>query len=138
MRVPFTVAMLVVCAACSSDSDPAAAVAQARMAPPAAAGHRAAAAELTRIYAASKLAQWDVRASVAGTDCDVLLVETPVLMEETMVAAMHYGAGSYEVYHHGVEQFYRDRAFRGVAYKDGSGKIWPYAIQESETLTPCR
>jgi hypothetical protein len=57
-----------------------------------------------------------------------------------MVEAMHYGAGAYDIYDGGVQQFLRERAFRGVAYKDGSGRVWTYGAvtqNEAEALVPC-
>ncbi len=103
--------------------------------------HVAAAALFTQRYANSRLSEWKVRASAAGADCGVLLVETSVIMEDSMVAAMHYGAGAYNVYDGGVQRFCRDRHFRGVAYKDSSGRVWTYdkvTVGEAETLKPCR
>ena len=55
--------------------------------------------------------------------------------------AMHYGTGAYGLYAGGVNQFSRDRTFRGVAYKDGSGQLWFYgnvSRAEAESLRPCR
>ena len=98
------------------------------------------ASQFTRRYAHSRLAAWNVRASAAGTQCDVLLVETSIIMEESMVDAIHYGAGAYGVYEGGVQRFCRERAFRGVAYKDSSGRIWTYGNvtgAEAATLRRC-
>ena len=102
--------------------------------------HAAAANFLTDRYAHSRFAGWNVRASARGRDCDVLLVETDMLMEDSMVEAMHYGAGAYGVVDGGVQRFCRDRAFRGVAYKDSSGRIWAYGnvtAQDAATLPRC-
>ena len=57
-----------------------------------------------------------------------------------MVEAMHYGAGAYGVVDGGVQRFCRDRSFRGVAYKDSSGRIWTYGnvtAQDAATLPRC-
>ena len=99
----------------------------------------AAADALTKRYASSRLASWQLRASAAGRDCAVLFVQTPIVLEDSMVEAMHYGGGAYGVYAGGVRQFVRDRAFRGVAYKDASGRIWTYGVapHEAEELVPC-
>ena len=102
--------------------------------------HVAAANVFTDRYAHSRFAGWKVRASARGRDCDVLLVETDMVMEDSMVEAMHYGAGAYGVVEGGVQRFYRDRAFRGVAYKDSSGRIWAYGnvtAQDAATLPRC-
>ncbi|MBV9069886.1 MAG: hypothetical protein JO093_05225 [Acidobacteria bacterium] len=103
--------------------------------------HVASANFFTNRYAHSRFAGWKVHASARGRDCDVLLVETDMVMEDSMVEAMHYGAGAYGVVDGGVQRFYRDRSFRGVAYKDSSGRIWTYGnvtAQDAATLSPCR
>ncbi|HEX3579240.1 MAG TPA: hypothetical protein VHY33_11815 [Thermoanaerobaculia bacterium] len=102
--------------------------------------HAAAANDFTNRYSHSRFAGWKVRASARGRDCDVLLVETDMVMEDSMVEAMHYGAGAYGVVNGGVQRFYRDRAFRGVAYKDSSGRIWAYGnvtAHDAATLPRC-
>ena len=104
-----------------------------------ASNHVAAANVFTDRYAHSRFARWNVRASARGRDCDVLLVETDMVMEDSMVEAMHYGAGAYGV-DGGVQRFYRDRSFRGVAYKDSSGRIWAYGdvtARDAATLSQC-
>ena len=109
--------------------------------PQQASNHVAAANVFTDRYAHSRFARWNVRASARGRDCDVLLVETDMLMEDSMVEAMHYGAGAYGVVDGGVQRFYRDRAFRGVAYKDSSGHVWAYgdvSARDAATLSRCR
>ncbi len=95
--------------------------------------HAAAARLFTQRYAQSRFKAWNVRAAAVGGDCDVLLVETSIVLEDSMIEAMHYEGG--------VQRFYRDRRFRGVAYKDSSGRIWTYGgitTAEAETLKPCR
>ena len=102
--------------------------------------HVAAANVFTDRYAHSRFAGWKVRASARGRDCDVLLVETDMIMEDSMVEAMHYGAGAYGVVDGGVQRFYRDRSFRGVAYRDSSGRIWAYGnvtAQDAAALPRC-
>jgi hypothetical protein len=102
--------------------------------------HVRAASEFTERYARSRFAGWKVRGSAAGSDCGVLLVETSMMMEESMVEALHYGAGVYGVVDGGVQQFYRERSFRGVAYKDVSGRVWTYGEVtpgEAGTLKRC-
>jgi len=103
--------------------------------------HIAAAGMFTDRYAHSRLAHWDIRARAAGADCGVLLIETAIVMEDSMVEALHYGGGAYDVYEGGAQQFWRDRGFRGVAYKDGTGRVWTYGdvtMAEGQALTPCR
>lgn len=85
-----------------------------------------AATALTRRYAASRFAAWNLHANAAGSDCSVLLVETAVILEDSMVEAIHYGTGSYAVYDGGIQRYYRERSFRGVAYRDRSGHVWTY------------
>jgi hypothetical protein len=103
--------------------------------------HIAAASTFTRQYASSRLAYWDVRAHAAGSDCGVLLVESKIVLEDAMVEKLHYGGGAYDIYKGGVQQFWRDRGFRGVAYRDGAGRIWTYGdvtTAEGQVLVPCR
>lgn len=100
----------------------------------------AAASVFTQNYAHSRFAKWNVHAVAAGRDCGVLLVETSIIMEDSMVEALHYGGGSYGVIEGGVQRFSRERGFRGVAYKDSSARVWTYgkvSPEESETLRPC-
>lgn len=99
-----------------------------------------AAGTFTQRYSRSPLAAWNVHGFVAGTDCDVFLVETSVVMNDAMVEALHYGAGAYGVVDGGVQRFYRDGAFRGVAYRDAAGHVWKYgdvSRSEAETLKRC-
>ena len=102
----------------------------------------AAAGVLTSGYAQSPLSGWNVHARAAGPDCGILLVEIGVIMEDSMIEAMHYGIGAYAgVYEGGVQRFYRDRAFHGVAYRDASSRVWTYGSvsqDASVNLTPCR
>jgi hypothetical protein len=94
----------------------------------------------TQRYAHSRFAGWKVHASARGSDCGVLLVETGVIMEDSMVEAMHYGAGAYGVVDGGVQRFYRDRSFHAVAYKDSSGHVWAYgdiSASEAAMLKRC-
>jgi hypothetical protein len=103
--------------------------------------HVSAARTMTRDCAASRLATWNVRASAAGSDCGILLIETPMILEDSIIEALHYGTDSYRLYAGGVSQFSRERTFRGVAYKDGSGQLWFYGSlsrTEAESLRPCR
>lgn len=91
-------------------------------------------------YRNSRFSQWDLRASAAGSRCDVLLVQTKILLDEPMIEALHYGAITYDPYEGGVQQFSRDRAFRGVTYRDPSGRVWAYgavSVREAEKLAPC-
>jgi hypothetical protein len=103
--------------------------------------HVAAARTFTHLYSESRLSGWKVQARAASADCSVLLIETSIVMEASMIEAMHYGSGAYDVYDGGVQRFYRDRGFRGVAYKDTTGAIWTYGdvtAREAGTLAPCR
>jgi len=102
--------------------------------------HVVAATELTRMYATSRLVNWHIRATAAGTNCDVLVVQAAIIVDESQIEALHYGAGTYDSYKGGVLQFTRDHAFRGVAYKDVSGRVWAYpplSAHEAEALVPC-
>lgn len=94
----------------------------------------------SRRYTQSRFSRWNIRANAAGADCDILLIHTSIVLEESMIEAMQYGAGAYDIYDGGVQRFYRDRTFRGVAYKDGSERVWAYgavSVAEAEKMTPC-
>jgi hypothetical protein len=100
----------------------------------------AAASRFTEISTQSRLAAWNVRASAAGQGCDVLLVETSIILEDSMVEALQYGAGAYAVVPGGIDRFYGQHFFRGVAYKDSTGRVWTYGnvtAAEAETLKRC-
>jgi hypothetical protein len=104
------------------------------------AAHVSAAGSLTRLYTQSRLRPWEIRAAAAGSNCDVLFVRTSLILEDSLIEAVHYGGGSYEVYPGGVQQFYRDRAFRGVAYQDASKRVWTYgdvSAAEAERMVAC-
>lgn len=79
---------------------------------------------LTARYAASRFESWNVRAFAAGPRCDVLRVDVEMVLEDAIVDAMYFGEGAYDVYDGGVRQFAGERAFRGVAFVDKTGKVW--------------
>jgi hypothetical protein len=102
--------------------------------------HVAAAGSLTSLYTQSRLRPWEIRAAAAGANCDVLFIRTSLILEDSLIEAVHYGGGSYEVYPGGVQQFFRDRAFRGVAYQDASNRVWTYgdvSAAEAERMVAC-
>lgn len=91
----------------------------------------------THRYATSRMSSWNVRAAAAGPQCDILRVQVDMVLESSMVAAMHYGQGAYDIYPGGVGQFAAERGFRGVVYHDSTGRQWTYgAVPRS--LQPCR
>jgi hypothetical protein len=101
----------------------------------------AAASLFTRRCAASRLAKWNIRGVAAGADCSVLLVDTSMVLDDSLVEAIHYGTGPYAVVDGGVRQFTRQQAFRGVAYRDRIGRVRTYgnlAQREAEELQPCQ
>jgi len=97
-----------------------------------------AANQLSDRYAHSRLAAWNLHVTAAGADCDVLFVTTPIILEESMVDALHYGAGAYAVCDGGVQRFCRDRSFRGAAYRDASGRIFAYGGITASQATKLR
>lgn len=137
--VPPAVALALVAAICSASCKPGP---PAPPPPSTTSGQRASAASLfTSHYARSRMSGWNLNARAAGTDCTILFVQTPMIMDDSIVEALHYGAGAYDVYEGGVQRFYRERSFRAVAYKDGSGKLWTYgAVTQAEagTLEACQ
>ena len=66
-----------------------------------------------------------------------VFVQTPVVMERTMVDAMHYGLGSYRISDTSIDELYRARGFRGVLYKDGSKRLWVYGEVTEGAPAPC-
>ena len=104
--------------------------------------HRVAAAALfTRRCEASRLARWNIRGVAAGADCDVLIVDTSMVLDDSLAEAIHYGTGRYAVVDGGVRRFSDQRSFRGVAYRDRTGRIRTFGElthAEAEDLQPCR
>jgi hypothetical protein len=99
-----------------------------------------AATALTQQYAQSHFEKWHIRASAAGNDCGVLLVETSIVLDEAMVDAMHAGTGPYAVKGRGLQHFSRDSAFRAVVYRDPTGRVWPYGdlgADDARSVSPC-
>ena len=99
-----------------------------------------AASLLTDRCAASRLSKWNIRGIAAGADCNVLFVDTSMVLDDSIVEAIHYGSGPYAVVDGGVRRFGRERAFRGVAYRDRTGRVWTYgdlSRAEAEELRPC-
>lgn len=99
------------------------------------------AARFTEVFGRSRRAHWNVRARAVGRDCDVLLIETKVILEDSLIDALHYGSGENTILPGGVYRFCRDRAFRGAAYKDRSGRIWAYGeitASEAARMEACR
>ncbi len=90
------------------------------------AAHTGAAMRFTRQYAHSRLSDWKIRATAAGDRCDVLLIETSIMLEDSMVDALHYGAGEYGVYTGGIQRFSTEHEFRSVVYKDSTAHVWIY------------
>ena len=116
-RLPFRVFLLTLAllAACESNRRPSAH-----------AERVAAACTFTDRYSHSALSRWNVRGHAAGADCEILVVETSIVMEDAMVEALHYGVGAYDIYQGGIRQFSTDHAFHGVVYRDVTRKEWPY------------
>ena len=102
--------------------------------------HVSAASMLTQRYSHSKFEKWNVRARAAGRDCRVLLVETSIILDDSMVEAMHYGAGNYAVEGRGMQHFSRESAFHGVVYRDQTNHVWTYGDlgpEEAESIAAC-
>ncbi|HEX8617247.1 MAG TPA: hypothetical protein VF911_06655 [Thermoanaerobaculia bacterium] len=100
-----------------------------------------AAENFTQRCSKSRLAPWNVRAAAAGADCEILVVQTSIILEDSLVEALHYGTGNYGIYDGGVQNFSRNSEFRAVAYKDSTGAVWTYGAttaDEAKTLKPCR
>jgi hypothetical protein len=99
-----------------------------------------AARALTTQCSRPPISEWRLRATVAGRDCDVLLVHVAIPLDSTMVEVVHYGTGDSPVSDGGIEKFSRLQRFRGVAYRDSNRSLWTYgALTEDEvpSLPPC-
>jgi hypothetical protein len=101
------------------------------------AGNEAAAAanQFTRQHTNHKL-----HASVAGSDCHVLLISTDTQFDDGLVESIHYGTSGYDAFG-GVEQFAHDHEFRAVVYRDASGNLWTYGAttrDEARSISSCR
>ena len=102
--------------------------------------HVSTASMLTQRYSRSKFEKWNVHASAAGRDCRVLLVETSIILDDSMVEAMHYGAGAYAVDGRGMQHFSREGSFHGVVYRDQTDRVWTYGDlrqEEPRSITTC-
>lgn len=102
--------------------------------------HVLAARMFTTSIASSRFSDWELNAIAAGRTCDVLLVQTSIIVDEKMVEALHYGGGEDDAYEGGVRHFCRDRGFRGVVYRDHSNQIWTYgdvSETEAKSIQPC-
>ena len=71
----------------------------------------------------------------------MLLVTFDVNMEDSMISSFHYGNGIYgSILPGGVAQFYPERSFRGVVYRDADGRSWTYGAvssTEASSISPC-
>jgi len=95
----------------------------------------AAASSFTLKHATHKL-----HATVAGSDCRVLLISIETASDRHLVESIHYGTGGYEEFG-GVEQFAHDHEFRAVVYRDAGGALWTYGAttrDEARSLSRCR
>jgi hypothetical protein len=79
--------------------------------------------ELTMRYTRTPV---EIRATAAGGDCLVLLVQSKTPLNDNTVEALHYGSPDYKGYPGGVRQFAIDHEFRGVAYRDAHGTLWTF------------
>jgi len=103
-------------------------------------GRITAARNFSRRFAVSSLAAWNVRAVAAAEDCGVLFITSSVKLESSMIETMHYGTGPYDVNRGGVQRFCRERSFRGVVYRDASGRTWTFGATdaaEAAAMRPC-
>jgi hypothetical protein len=85
-------------------------------------------------------AKHNLSASVAGSDCRVLLITIESTFDDELVESIHYGTGGYEAFG-GAEQLARDRRFRAVVYRDSTGELWTYGAttrDEARSLPRCR
>ena len=103
--------------------------------------HVTAAKALTRSYAESRMTSWKIRARAAGPRCQLLYVETAALMEDWKIEALQFGSGPYDVIEGGLQNYSRTHGFRGVVYRDPSGRTWTYGAvtsAEASQVQPCQ
>jgi len=81
---------------------------------------------LTGRYADSRIAHWRVRARTAGPECTVLHLHLAIPADDATIESLHYGSGPYDVVPGGINRYFRDNAFLGVAYEDQNERIWTY------------
>jgi hypothetical protein len=92
------------------------------------------AASFTKQHAKHKL-----KATAAGSDCRVLVIETEATFDDDLVESIQYGTSGYDAFG-GAEQFARDRGFRAVVYRDAAGRLWTYGAttrDEAQSLPGC-
>ena len=90
--------------------------------------HAADADELTAEFAHSRFAGWHIRGTAVGNDAAVLCVSIAIVLDDSMVEALHYGGGFYDVTAGGIQGFMRAHRFRGVVYVDKTGRVWKYGL----------
>ena len=81
----------------------------------------------TRRYADSRFAKWHIR-------------ETSQVMDDSLIEALHYGAGAYAIVDGGVQNFLEVRGFRGVIYTDPTKRHWTFGVvpeAQSAEIEPC-
>ncbi len=81
-----------------------------------------------------------LRASVAGSDCRILLIRIGTGADDALVESIHYGTQPYDAFG-GVEQFAHDRGFRAVVYRDAAGNLRTYGAttrDEARSMPGCR
>lgn len=89
--------------------------------------HTADANDLTARYGSSRFAKWRIRGKATGPDGSLLCVSIGIVVDDSMIQALHYGSGLYDVYPGGIQGFMKDRRFRAVTYTDKTGRKWGYA-----------
>jgi hypothetical protein len=90
--------------------------------------HTADANDLTKRYGSSRFSKWQIRGAAIGRDDSVLCISIGIVLDDSMIEALHYGSGLYDVYPGGIQGFMRDRHFRAVAYTDKTGRKWSYGV----------
>jgi hypothetical protein len=85
-----------------------------------------AANNFTERYSGPRMQAWKIRANAAGPDCDFLLIRAGIILDPSMIDAVHFGVGAYDLLPGGVDEFYRANTFRGVIYSDPTPRTWTY------------
>lgn len=85
-------------------------------------------------------AQRALKASVAGVDCAVLLIDIETSSTTDLIESIHYGGGEYKAFG-GVEELAQKHGFRAVVYRDADGNLQTYGAttrKEAKELRKCR
>jgi hypothetical protein len=102
-----------------------------------------AAEEVTERASNSILSPFEIKGSVAGPQCDLLLVTIGPTMGPPAIESLHEGRVAYgQAFPKGVRALAIDGGFRGTIYRDGVGNLWWFGSNvdknDAEQARACR